>query len=352
MVAIGNPPADNEGSWFEDLCSADDVHTIPISALSTPNFTGEKVARCRSCPPEAPKHTLAKHLVKRQFVEDIAKEFGEDSPYYQAKVLARFPRGGSLRIIPSQWAEDAVNADEPDRARVRGWTTWACRTSRAAGGQARRVDPAWCRRRQRGRRRVRHLPRRRRPRHHRAQVLRVPRTPTPHRGRGDPGADQAGAAAAGALGTRAPVRVKIDAIGLGWGPSASSRRGGPRACTTPRSSASTSPRAPAGRTRRSRRCARLLKRDEMWIAMRHLLQPQRERGLPGMLRLRIDRRTMAQLTMPPGTGRTPRARSRSRARRTSRSGSRSHRTALRRCCWRTTSRCVPEEGGGVPRLIV
>lgn len=56
MVAIGNPPTDNEGSWFERLCAADRTSLIRIAAGSTPNFTGEVVAMCQSCPPAVPPH--------------------------------------------------------------------------------------------------------------------------------------------------------------------------------------------------------------------------------------------------------------------------------------------------------
>jgi hypothetical protein len=133
MVAIGNPPADNEGSWFEDLCTQDEVFTIPISALVDAELHRREGARCRSCPPEAPRHTLAKHLVKRTFVEDIRKEFGEESPYYQAKVSPRFPRGGSLRIIPSQWVEDCVEPTSRSACSTSGCATWGSRTSTRTG---------------------------------------------------------------------------------------------------------------------------------------------------------------------------------------------------------------------------
>ena len=34
--------------------------------------------------------------MRRAFEREVREEFGEESPYYQAKILARFPKGGSL----------------------------------------------------------------------------------------------------------------------------------------------------------------------------------------------------------------------------------------------------------------
>jgi hypothetical protein len=300
MVLIGNPPADNEGSWFEDVCGQDNAHVIPISALSTPNFTGERVPRCRSCPPEAPRHTMAKHLVKKSFVADIEREFGKDSPYYQAKVLARFPRGGSLRIIPSQWVEDAVDAEEPEGEQfvrlcdlglseeTAGWKVkkgaWVRLgidiasdggdefvISRAVGdlvtiehistGSANQDSMTVAGKI------LEHI--------RRAQLVRA------------------------ALGTRAPVRVKIDAIGLGWGPIGTLKAWGSEGL---HDAQIVGVNVAEGTGRDDDKSGAVMrpyrKRDEMWIATRGLLQPRPLEGLPGLLRLRVDRRTQAQLTMP------------------------------------------------------
>nr|MBA3907285.1 hypothetical protein [Pseudonocardiales bacterium] len=282
----------------EDLCAADDVLTIPISALDTPNFTGEKVPRCRSCPPEAPRHTLAKHLVRRSFVADIEKEFGKDSPYYQAKVLARFPRGGSLRIIPSQWVEDAVTADEPvgpeyvqlrDLGLADEAADWAVKRGAwvrlgvdiaSDGGDEFVISRAV------------------------GDLVTIEHAST--------GASNEDAMTVSmkileyirkahllrnALGTTAPVRVKIDAIGLGWGPISTLKAWGTEGLHDAQIVGVNVAEA-TGRDDESGAVMRpYRKRDEMWIATRQLLQPQPD-GQPGLLRLRVDRRTQAQLTMP------------------------------------------------------
>lgn len=104
LLAIGNPPTDSEGSWFETIAKSDQWTNIHISAFDSPNFTGEP------CPPE-----IAMNLVDQRWVDDIRKEYGEDDPYYVARVLAQFPGSSSRRVIPVAWAEAAqVAAGEVD----------------------------------------------------------------------------------------------------------------------------------------------------------------------------------------------------------------------------------------------
>jgi hypothetical protein len=299
MVAIGNPPADNEGTWFEELCLRDDVLTIRISAFDTPNLTGEKVKRCRSCPNGVPAHTLAKHLVKAPFVEEIGREYGTDSPYYQAKVLARFPKGGAHRIIPSAWVDAAVDADEPpaDGATVVRLcdlglkdevATWAVRRGAwvrlgvdvaADGGDELVIGRA-----------VGDL------------------GTVEHVSSGSANANPHAVAGVvleeirraqrlrAALGTTAPVRVKIDGIGVGWGVAGILTAWHAEGLHDARIVVTVVSEA-TGRDPEPHQMLPLNKRAEMWISMRHLLQPG-PHGEPGALRLRVDRKTAAQLSAP------------------------------------------------------
>jgi hypothetical protein len=94
-----------------------------------------------------------------------------------------------------------------------------------------------------------------------------------------------------ALGTRAPVRVKIDAIGLGWGPVGTLKAWGSEGLHDAQI-VGVNVAEGTGRDDESGAVMRpYRKRDEMWIATRQLLQPRVNEGLPGMLRLRVDRRT-------------------------------------------------------------
>lgn len=118
LLAIGNPPTDDEGSWFEQLCNpkpedAADVTVIPISAYDAPQQTGERTRPCRACPPEVPTHGLGDHLVDRKWIEGTIRDYGEDAPFVIAKVHARFPRGGPARVIPADWIDRCVAAPEP-----------------------------------------------------------------------------------------------------------------------------------------------------------------------------------------------------------------------------------------------
>lgn len=309
MVAIGNPPSDDEGSWFEKFSERDDTLTIPISAYSTPNFTGEQAKRCRSCPPEVPAHTLAKHLVGPDWVEDALKDFGADSPYIAAKVKATFPKGGSPRAIPSTWLEQAKNAPEPvgqdgyvrlcdlgleeeDRQWLVPQAAWVrLGVDVAADGGDELV------------------------------VARIAGdlVTEEHISSGSANAnpmDVAGVvlkhilraqALAKALGTQAKVRVKIDGIGIGWGVAGILESWGEEglhdaeivSVVVSESPDKMDHEAPtASATMRPYR-----KRDEMWLATRSLVQPIKrpdEQDLIGwgQLRMRVSDRTIGQLAAP------------------------------------------------------
>lgn len=314
MLAIGNPPSDDEGSWFERLCTGEvkmrDVNVIPISAYSTPALTDEEAPRCKSCPAGVAAHTMAKHLVDPEWVEDTIREFGEDSPYVQAKVHARFPRGGADRALPYSWVELAKDALEPDedddyvslrslgfiddepnpdwKVQMGAWIRLGVDVA-AGGGDELVIARA-------------------------AGNLMTLR----HTSSGPTNADANVVAGKilkeikyaerlrAAVDSPFPVRVKVDAIGVGWGVAglledakerglhgadivkivvseATNREPDPKATFRPR-----------------------IKRDEMWLAFRELLprpgevQPAADEDAPppARLRLRVDTKTIAQLSSP------------------------------------------------------
>jgi hypothetical protein len=112
LLVLGNPPTDLEDTWFERICNSPLYNIIPISAHDTPNFTGEKTERCRSCPPHVETHDVASHLVDQTWVNDVISEFGDDSPFVEARVHARFPRSSAGKVIPFTWAEMATQNDD------------------------------------------------------------------------------------------------------------------------------------------------------------------------------------------------------------------------------------------------
>jgi hypothetical protein len=112
LLVLGNPPTDQEQSWFERICASPLYNILPISAFETPNFTGEETSQCRSCPSHVEAHQVATHLVDQTWVDDVISEFGEDSPFVEARVHARFPQTGTGKVIPYHWAELATQNEE------------------------------------------------------------------------------------------------------------------------------------------------------------------------------------------------------------------------------------------------
>ncbi|MFF4777550.1 hypothetical protein ACFY05_32305 [Microtetraspora fusca] len=295
MLAIGNPPSDEEASWFEGLCEQDGVKVIPISAYDTPALSGEDAPICRTC--QVPNHRVTKHLVKPSWVEEIVSEHGGDSNYCVAKVHARFPRGGPSRAIPSSWVDAAFESEEPDdeewtaladlglpeererwRVRPGAWIRLGVDVAADGGDEfvvARAVG----------------------------DLLTIE-----HR---SAGADNDNAiTVAGVvlehirraeelrrvLGTEAKIRVKVDGIGVGWGVAgvlqAWASEGIHDAEIVPVVVSEDTGREPESATMRPYR-----KRDEMWLALRSLLQPGPGHE-SGRIRLRVDHKTLAQLRAP------------------------------------------------------
>jgi hypothetical protein len=113
LLLLGNPPTDQEDSWFERCYESPLYNTITIGAFDTPNFTGETVGLCKTCPPQVESHYITKHLVDQRWVDDVTVEFGEDSPFVEARVWARFPRSTANKVIPFGWCERSTHNEEP-----------------------------------------------------------------------------------------------------------------------------------------------------------------------------------------------------------------------------------------------
>jgi len=86
ILALGNP--DDPASKFAEYCQDEQWNVFTISAFSTPNFTGEPV------PP-----ALSEVLVNHEYVNDLRREFGEESPTYISKVLGEFPEDSDDGVI-------------------------------------------------------------------------------------------------------------------------------------------------------------------------------------------------------------------------------------------------------------
>ena len=253
LLLLGNPPTNLVGSWFERACSSDLYNVIPIPASETPNFTGEKVG------------PWARNLVDPQWVQDVTRTFGEDSPFVQARVHARFPRTTDTAAIPIEWIEEAmelesdpgvirlgvdVAADGGDEfaiARLHGSTASLVHTSRSNTSPVevagRVLDEI-----------------------HAAERIHAEQDITD------------------------PVRVKIDAIGVGWGVAGLLEEWG-------KDGRHSSVIVPVNVSQSAHDRDRFAnQRAEMWWTMREALQPD-EQGLQEIA-LDIDHATMMQLAAP------------------------------------------------------
>jgi phage terminase large subunit len=99
ILAIGNP--DDPGSEFAKRCQT--WHRITISAFDTPNLTGEQVP-----------DDVAAHLVSPEWVEERRRDWGEESPLWQSRVLGLFPETAEDALFPLSWVQQAVDRDLKD----------------------------------------------------------------------------------------------------------------------------------------------------------------------------------------------------------------------------------------------
>lgn len=92
LLLIGNPTS-MSGSFHAAFHGRRaDFNCISISALDTPNFTGE---------------SSRPYLVTPTWLQDIRRNYGEDSPFYQARALGDFPKEGLDTLIPLRLIEEA-----------------------------------------------------------------------------------------------------------------------------------------------------------------------------------------------------------------------------------------------------
>ncbi len=110
LLVIGNP-VDPE-SKMAAMCNDEENTVIPISAFDTPNFTafgltledfvqGTWKAKIGGRPMPAP------WLLSPQWVADMLREEGLESPFFISRVLARWPDVAEDALIKQAWIEKA-----------------------------------------------------------------------------------------------------------------------------------------------------------------------------------------------------------------------------------------------------
>jgi hypothetical protein len=261
LLLLGNPPTDQEGGWFERACSSDLYNVIPIGAYDTPNFTGEDAGVCRSCPANVPPHPVASHLVDQTWVDEVTREFGEDSPFVEARVHARFPKQVANKVIPLSWLEQSAENETTQTGAIRlgvdiasdGGDEFviACVRHKTSGkANANAVDVA-------------------------GVVLdQIRQAEEVHKQRQ----------------ISDPVRVKIDAIGVGWGVVSTLKKWGDEQMHHAKIVGVNV----AEKARDSNRFTN--QRAEMWWNARTLLQPQTDGQQ--QVTIAVDQKTLAQLSGP------------------------------------------------------
>jgi hypothetical protein len=315
MLAIGNPAADDPGTWFEDMAEEGDLDqgrekgtiTIYMPVTGNPRITGEPSPVCRAHH-NSNGHTVASHLPGQDWVDRTVSEYGEDHPYVISKVYARFPKGGSNKAIPVTWVEGAIEKPEPEGDGYMAlkdleldgenssilvakgeWVRLGVDVASSGGDEfvfARAVGD---------------------------MVHQV------HASAGSVNANAVDVAEkvlveilkaqrlAKKLGSAGRVRVKIDSIGVGWGVYSMLDRWGEHDWdgkgSPPRHHAdivavNVAEGIEADRDYSDAVMKPYRKRDELWLAGRALMQPDPETE-EGMLRLRVpDSRTKAQFSTP------------------------------------------------------
>lgn len=93
MLVIGNPIG--IGTTFHKTFTSPIWNKIHISAFDSPNVQAGKL--------------LIPSLVTKEWVEERRREWGEDNPLYQARVLGEFPTESDDTLIPLNWIERATN---------------------------------------------------------------------------------------------------------------------------------------------------------------------------------------------------------------------------------------------------
>lgn len=108
VLLIGNP-TDSDGEFYKSFQSPL-YNKIHISAFDTPNFTGELGEK------------VPGGLVTKEWVNERAADWGEDSAVYRSRVLGEFPDTGVMSMIPLSWIMAAVVADveSKDQPRTMG----------------------------------------------------------------------------------------------------------------------------------------------------------------------------------------------------------------------------------------
>lgn len=100
LLAIGNPT--NRAGVFYKRCSQPDKdrNVIKVSAFDTPNLREKRV--------------VIDGMITVERVERWRRQWGEDDPRWQSRVMGEFPTQGDRTLFPMAWLEGAMDYEGPD----------------------------------------------------------------------------------------------------------------------------------------------------------------------------------------------------------------------------------------------
>jgi hypothetical protein len=120
VVALGNPTMPG-GVFYESFTAhRTDWKTFTIDAFATPNLAGFTLEQLRALPPDLPdnaeifQYCPRPYLVTRRWVYERFREWGEQSPHWQARVRGQFPTQAEDALISLAWLEAAKNRTAED----------------------------------------------------------------------------------------------------------------------------------------------------------------------------------------------------------------------------------------------
>lgn len=100
LLFIGNPTS-TDGTFYDSFHKSRALyHTIAVEAADTPNMRAGE--------------TVRPYLITQQWIDEAIAEHGEDSPYVQSRVYARFPAIGENTLIPLSWLEPVPHREMPE----------------------------------------------------------------------------------------------------------------------------------------------------------------------------------------------------------------------------------------------
>lgn len=100
LLLIGNPTSLSGTFYHSHRDPA--YHKIHISAFDSPNIKSRR------------KRPAIPGLIAKDWIEEMQRKWGEDSPMYQARVLGDFPEQGTDTLIPLNKIEAAIYRDLPE----------------------------------------------------------------------------------------------------------------------------------------------------------------------------------------------------------------------------------------------